>query len=727
MGWFDEQIKQRKISDNDIVSDTFIEMAGVVLGRNMSSALSDQQKVTKEAFDEIMKFYHVPIRDIPASITDVNDQLEYMLRPYGIMRRNVILEKGWYKDAFGGMLAQYKGDGSIVALIPSGLSGYSYIDRQTGKWVKINKKNEQLFEKEAISFYKPFPLRRIGVIDLVKYIMELVSGADIALTLMMSGLVTMIGLFLPYINKVLFSDVVSAGKISVLVAISIFLLCVSISNTLITAASGLVQSRLGTKLEVSVEAATMMRILSLPADFFKDYSAGELNSYSMYIGQLCEILVQTVLSIGLTSIFSLVYIVQILSFAPTLVVPSLCITLVTVLFSLSSAFVQMKISKQRMQISSKEDGMVYAMISGIQKIKLTGAENRAFARWGKCYTEAAKLEYNPPLLIKLNPVISGAITLIGTIIMYAIAIGTHVSVADYYAFNASYGYVSGAFTALAQIALVIANIKPILEMVKPIMDAKPEISEGKQVVTSVSGGIELNQVSFRYNDSMPYVLDNISLKIKSGQYVAIVGHTGCGKSTLIRLLLGFESPQKGAVFYDGKDISRLDLKSLRQKIGVVMQNGKLFQDDIFHNIVISAPNLTLKDAWDAAELAGMADDIRNMPMGMNTLIAEGQGGISGGQKQRLMIARAIAPKPKILIFDEATSALDNITQKQVSDALESLKCTRIVVAHRLSTIKQCDRIIVLDKGHIVEDGTYEQLINNKGIFAELVERQRLDK
>ena len=233
-------------------------------------------------------------------------------------------------------------------------------------------------------------------------------------------------------------------------------------------------------------------------------------------------------------------------------------------------------------------------------------------------------------------------------------------------------------------------------------------------------------MTFRYTEDMPPVLDDLSLKIRPGQYVAIVGKTGCGKSTLMRIMLGFETPQKGAVYYDGRDLSRIDLKPLRRRIGAVMQNGKMFTGDIFSNITISAPWLTLDDAWEAAEIAGLSDDISAMPMGMHTLISEGQGGISGGQRQRLLIARAVAPKPRILMFDEATSALDNLTQKQVSEALDRMKCTRIVIAHRLSTIRQCDRIIVLDKGKIVEDGSYDELIEKDGFFAELVARQRLD-
>lgn len=193
----------------------------------------------------------------------------------------------------------------------------------------------------------------------------------------------------------------------------------------------------------------------------------------------------------------------------------------------------------------------------------------------------------------------------------------------------------------------------------------------------------------------------------------------------MRLLLGFETPQSGVVSYDGRDLSRLDVRSLRRNIGVVLQNGKLFGGSIYDNISISEPGLSLDDAWHAAELAGVADDIHMMPMGMQTIISEDGGGVSGGQRQRLMIARALAPKPKILMFDEATSALDNVTQRTVSESLDALDCTRLVIAHRLSTIRQCDRIVVPDKGRIAEDGTYDELVSAGGLFAELVSRQQL--
>lgn len=726
MGWFDEQIRQRKQNDDDVFADSFVNMAAAVLGSKVTGSLSDGSAAAKSAIDEILKYYHVKSREVPDNIKDTNEQLEYLMRPYGIMRRTVRLEKGWYRDAVGAMLGVMKESGRVVALIPAGFSGYCYIDPDSGKKIKINRRNQRLFDTEAIAFYKPFPLKKIGLGSVAKYIAETLSAADFALIALATLALSLIGMLSPKLNNILFAAVLPSGSVRLLLSIAVFTVSVSVSSLLISATKEMITARINTKMSVSVQAAAMMRIMSLPADFFKEYGSGDLSSRAAHISSLCNMLVSAVLTTGLTSAFSLIYISQIFIYAPVLVVPAIAVILVTVAFSLISSFAQMRISKKQMELSAKESGMSYALISGIQKIKLAGAEKRAFARWGNLYAQNAKLTYNPPAFIKLNSVISLAISLIGNIVMYAAAVKSGVSVADYYAFGTAYGMVSGAFMSLAGMALTAAQIKPILETVQPFFNTVPEISEGKEVITRLSGGIELTNVSFRYNENMPLILDNMSLKIRPGQYVAIVGKTGCGKSTLMRLLSGFEKPQKGAVYYDGRDIERIDLKSLRRRIGVVMQNGKLFSGDIYSNIVISAPWLTQSDAWNAAEKAGIAEDIRRMPMGMNTIISEGSGGISGGQRQRLMIARAIAPKPKILMLDEATSALDNLTQKRVSESLDSLKCTRIVIAHRLSTIKQCDRILVLDGGKITEDGTYDELIAQNGVFAELVERQRLD-
>lgn len=651
---------------------------------------------------------------------------EYLLCPAGIMRRTVKLSGDWYQDAIGAMLGTKK-DGSIIALLPGGMHGYYYREYSTGKIKKINRKNAEEIDEEAICFYQPFSLTKLKIPDLLRYLFRQLHTKDYMMILAATGVLTALGLVTPKISHYLYGKVLVYGSRPLLMAVVLTLFCVTLAGSFITVIKGILNTNISTKMNLAVESAVMMRVLSLPVDFFKRFSSGELANRIGYMNRLCSMIFDAVFSTGLTAVFSLVYIGQVLKFAPTLVVPSIVITLVTICFLLLTSVVQMRITERQMNEAGKESGMVYALINGVAKIKNAGAEKRAFAKWSRQYVNAAEYLYKPPMFLKLNGTIITAISLVGTIVIYYTAIHSGITMADYMAFNSAYGMVSGAFASLAGIVITVSRIQPILKMVTPILETEPEIDTKRQVVTRLRGSIELNNVSFRYQKTMPNVLDNLSLKIRPGQYVAIVGKTGCGKSTLIRILLGFEKPQKGAVYYDGKDINSMDVKSLRQKIGVVMQNGKLFQGDIYSNITISAPQLTLEQAWEAAEMAGMADDIRQMPMGMHTIISEGHGGISGGQRQRLLIARAIAPKPRILMFDEATSALDNITQKQVSESLERLKCTRIVIAHRLSTIRHCDRIVVLDQGKIVEDGTYEELLERKGHFAELVERQQVDR
>lgn len=726
MSIFDEQISIRKQNDETEFENAFLNIAGTVIGQKITAAFKDNRRVAKDAIDEILKFYHIDSIEIPDNISEFDDQLEYALRPHGIMRRKVKLSKGWHKDAFGAMLGVRADNDTVVALIPTGISGYCYLDPATGKKIKIDKSNEDLFRDEAICFYTTFPLKELSFKDIVLYCLKIFRISDYMSIALACLVVSLIGLLVPTVNKIIFDSVIVSGEIKVLVSVAVFLICISISSLVFNTVQSILSSRITTKMDVTVEAAAMIRVLALPAEFFKEFSAGELATRMEYLNLLCDMVINVFLQTGLTSVCSLVYVFQIGKYAPALVVPAILITLSSVVISIVSIMMETKLSKKRMETGAKVSGLSFALISGIQKIKLSGAEKRAFSKWGNEYAKQADLEYNYPMIIKIMPVISTAISLIGTFILYFIAVEARVNVSDYYAFSASYAYVSGAFLAVAAVTGQIAQIKPTLEMLSPILETTPEISERKTIVERLSGGIEISNLYFKYEENMPYVVDGLSLKIKSGQYVAIVGKTGCGKSTLMRLLLGFEKPAKGAIYYDGKDMNTLDLKSLRQHVGTVMQNGSLFEGDIFSNIIIAAPLLTLDGAWEAARLAGIAEDIEKMPMGMQTLISEGGGGLSGGQRQRLMIARAIAGKPKILMFDEATSALDNITQKIVSDSLSSLKCTRIVIAHRLSTIKDCDRIIVLDGGKIIEDGKYDDLIARDGYFAELVRRQRID-
>jgi NHLM bacteriocin system ABC transporter ATP-binding protein len=640
------------------------------------------------------------------------------------MIRDVELTEGWQYDAYGPMLAFFRESGTAVALIPNPLGAYWFSDPASGKMTVVTKKNAGLFETEAFCFYQSLPMKPLGIPDLILYMKKSISNSDFLQIAAATLVVTLVGTIEPKVYSLVTGKILMNKQASVLIGMMVFLVSAAFASQMLSMVRSLLMERINTKTSLAVEASVMMRILSLPVNFFRKFSSGELSSRAQSVNSLCTMLLDNFMSVGLTSLMSLIYIMQIFDFARVLVVPSIIIILSTVIIGIVASLMQIDISRRRMKITAEESGMAFAMLNGIQKIRLSGSEKRVFARWAQKYSEDARLQYNPPLFIKLNSVLVTAISLIGTIILYYLAVRYGVSVSDYVGFNAAYGMVMGAFSSLSSIALSIAGIRPVLEMAEPILKAEPEVAADKEMVTKVSGSIEVSHVSFRYEENTPYVLKDLSLRIKAGEYVAIVGRTGCGKSTLIRLLLGFEKPETGAVYYDRRDLSSLDPRSLRKQIGVVIQNGQLFQGDIFSNITISAPQLTLAEAWEAAETAGIAQDIRDMPMGMQTVISEGQGGVSGGQKQRLMIARAIAPKPKILIFDEATSALDNKTQKQVSDALDRLKSTRIVIAHRLSTIKNCDRILVMDNGAIIEEGTYNELIDKKGAFAELVARQK---
>ena len=574
-------------------------------------------------------------------------------------------------------------------------------------------------------FYRPLPAKKLGIKDLVIYIRDCIAPGDIVFVVLASLALILLQMVMPALMKGLTGKVLENGNIRMLMGMLVFAVCTGISTVMVREIKDMVLSRISEKASSSVEAAVMMRLMSLPAPFFRKYGAGELSNCMGSISSLCSMMISSAFSSGLTSLLSLLFVFQIFGFAPALVVPSLVMIISTLLLSVVSSLMQARITKKRLLQAGKDANFGYSVVSGIQKIRLSGAEKRAFAKWADIYSEEARLTYNPPMFLKIYGVLITAVSLIGNIVLFYIAAQNGISLSDYYAFNASFGLAMGAFVSLAGMAGTIAGFKPLLDTAKPILEEEPEMSEGKMMLTRISGNIELNNIYFKYNENSPYIFNNFSLKIRSGEYVAIVGRTGCGKSTLVRLLLGFEKPEKGAVYFDGRDISRTDLKSLRRRIGVVTQDGKLFLGDIFSNIMVSAPHLGLDEAWEAAEIAGIADDIRNMPMGMNTVISEGAGGISGGQKQRLMIARAIAPKPKVLILDEATSALDNKTQKQVSDALDALKCTRIVIAHRLSTIQNCDRIVVLQDGGIAEEGSYEQLMQKDGYFAQLVKRQQL--
>ncbi len=725
MSEFEEKIKKRKKYEDELLSEAFQNISQAVAHHKIGDGLYGEGRDIKDALSQLLRYFDIKEKEIPHQLKSLEEQLDFLLSSTGIFYRQVHLEPTWYKDGMGVMMTSLKEDGAVVTIVPGGAGGFVYVNPHTGKKKWVTKKESEKMDLEAYLFYRPLPMRKLKPFDIWRYMKDCLTLWDLLSFTSAAFVITGIGLLIPKLNNLLTGTVISSHSQRLLIAVMVFMVCVTIGNALFTSIKQLLITRIGTKLKNNINSATMMRTLSLPADFFKNYSTGELNQYLSNMSSICDTVVNGLFSTGITGIFSLVFLVQVFAFAKALVIPSIVVTLLTLFVSMLTASTQMVISREQMEVQAKEKGIVYSLITGIRKIRLSGAEKRAFVKWANVYSREAALQYDPPAQIKLNSVITTAISLGGTIFIYFTAVKSGVSVADYYAFNSAYAYISSAFTALASTATTIATIRPSLELIRPLLEAEPESDEELETITKLSGSIEISHLSFQYTKDSPLVLNDLSLSIPSGQYVAIVGKTGCGKSTLLRLLLGFETPTKGSILYDEKDTHGLDMHSVRKKIGTVMQDGKLFQGSIYENIIIADPTLSMDEAWQAAEIAGIAEDIRRMPMKMHTMISGMGGGISGGQKQRLMIARAVAPKPKILFLDEATSALDNITQKHVSDSLDQLHCTRVVIAHRLSTIRHCDRILVLDQGKIIEDGTYEELMEEKGFFAQLVERQRV--
>ncbi len=726
ISWFSEQIRQRVDRDQMALDDSFYNMAGSVMDIWKRRRLDGARLIILDALDEILNYYHYKSVEVPENIEEVDGQLKYALHKTGLMVRVVTLEDNWQNHSCGPMLGFIENSGDTVALLPGNLYGYYYKDPDTRKKIHITKKNAGILSGTALCFYKPLPMKKLGIADILRYMKDTIDRSDLIMIVLVTLVITLIGMLEPQLYSLITGPLIKIRNTHLLIGAGVFLVCSSFAARIIEMARTLLMERIKTKSGTSIEASIMMRILSLPVSFFRMYSTGELSKRAESVNILFERIFDNIVSIGLSSLMSLLYIYQIFQFTPALVWPSLAVILTTLVLSLTTSFMQISISKKKMELNAKETGMSYDIMKGIRKIRLSGSEKRAFARWGNLYAQEARLEYDPPEFLKLNSVITKAIFLFGMILLYYRAVAMSVETSDFFAFCAAYGRVSAAFSALSGIAISAASIRPLLEMAEPILAQEPEVAEEKKQIEDLEGAIEVNNISFRYWNNGPLILKDMSFKIKAGEYVALVGRTGCGKSTLVRHLLGFEKPQSGTIYYDVYDLNTIDPRSLRKHIGVVTQNGQLFQGDIFTNIAISAPQLTIDEAWKAAEIAGIADDIRQMPMGMNTQISEGQGGISGGQKQRLMIARAIASKPRILIFDEATSALDNKTQKAVADALDGMGCTRLVIAHRLSTISHCDRILLMDGGRIAEEGTYEKLIKKGGLFAELVKRQRVD-
>ena len=726
MNWFTEQVNSRRVLDEEAIGDAYAKLASSVTGKVAANRPRVEYKQAVDiACEQILAYAHLHPAAVPDDVEDLEERLERMLAPAGVMTRPVEFTGNWWLDLTGEYLGCLK-DGTPVAIVPAGIRGYGYVDPVTRKKVAINKEVAQGIRSDALCFYRPLPPESISLFGLIGFMLHTLVPFDYLSVVGASLTVTLAGIAPVAGTKLIFGTVVPSGSAALMVPLTWLFLGITISQALFRLVSSLLSARINQRLEQHLEAAVYARVLLLSPSFFKEESPGSITSRILGIPDLAMALSRSIFELGLTALMSLVYVLAIFSYSPALALPAF----VTIVAEIAVAMLALKHTeahyRRQAQENTQVSGITPEILGGIQKLKLAGAEPRAFSYWADYYANAARATYTVPTLVRAAPALIPLFASIGTVVVYGIAASAGIASADFMAFNYAYGAAVGAVNALVMEIPLMAQIRPKVELLATILEAVPETMGSKQRVESIDGSIEMSNVSFRYGENAPYILDNVSLSIRPGEYVAIVGRTGCGKSTLMRILLGFEHPQRGAVRYGPFDMKKVDVRSLRQHMGVVLQGGSLFAGDLLTNITVASPTATVEDAWEAAEMACIADDIRAMPMGMHTLVGANGGGFSGGQRQRLMIARAICGKPSVLLFDEATSALDNVAQKHVSEALDGLDCTRVIIAHRLSTIRSCNRIIMLDGGHIVDEGSYDELIAKGGAFAELVERQRIE-
>lgn len=654
------------------------------------------------------------------------DAISSIARASRIRFRSVILQGDWWHKDNGSMLAFLGEEKKPVAIIPVSPSKYELFDPSTGEKTPIDRHIASQLNYRAFMFYRPLPFHELGLKDILKFGIEGTWRRDLIALILLGIGGGLLGMTIPIISGILFDTVIPQGQREYLWQIAIFLFGGTLSGVSLQVVRSFVTMRLETRIDTDIQAAIWDRLISLPVGFFKNYSAGELSMKAMSINQIKKAFSGTTITAILTGLFSIFNLGLLFYYSARLAIVAVIMIFASIALMTYLGYRKLRHEGVINNLDNKLSGFVLQIIEGIPKLKMAGAESRAFYFWSKKFGNMRRIILKSVTISNVISTYNSMLPLLSAAVIYYFYVSSvkeNLSAGRFVAFNAVFVSTFTTMVILSATVMEALAIIPLCKSIKPILTATPEYDEDKLDPGELNGQIEVSNVSFRYKENMPLVIKDVSFQINPSEYVAIVGPSGCGKSTILRILLGFETPEAGRIYYDGQDITKVDIRAIRKQIGVVLQNGKLLPGDIFTNIVGSNPQLTIDDAWEAARAAGLEEDIKNMPMGMHTVIGEGTSTLSGGQRQRLLIARAIVNKPRIVFFDEATSALDNNTQKIVSDSLDKIRATRIVIAHRLSTIINCDKIIVMDKGQIVEVGQYDELMAKKGAFYEMAQRQ----
>ena len=673
--------------------------------------------------------------------------LRRLVQKSGMQIRLIHLENGWHKDDSGVLLGYLRTDGERkkgAVLLPETSNRYRIVTLEHPEGAPLTDDVAAQLEPDAYLCYPGLPAKKLTVSDLFRFLFRQSWASDWKTLVAASVVMGIIPLLTPVVTETVFKDIIPILDRRGLATVTQVLMVSGFTMSALSAVRSVAFLRLSATCGMTMRSALLGRLLSLPVKFFRDFQSGDLANRMSGLEMVTELLSENFFGVLFNLLFSLWSLVLMCYYSWKLTAAALAIWLVYLLFS---GFVISRLveSERHMTLAkNKTSGILQQIFTGLVKFRVKGAEEQAYHLWGENFAEEWKWNYRARALKNWNTSVAAVQPILLAMALYYLGLRElaeagggaaaakqavemfgmtePMSVATFIAFQAAYTAFNTSLTAIMPVMEQAASIRPQLENLRPILEAEPEALEDKLEADVLSGAFEVRHLSFSYGAGLPEVLHDVSFSVAAGEHVAIVGRSGCGKSTLVRLLLGFESPTGGAVYYDGQDLAELDVPSVRVQMGVVLQNGQLMTGDIFHNIV-GANNLTLEDAWAAAEAAGVADDIREMPMQMQTVVSEGSTNISGGQRQRILIAKALAMKPAIVICDEATSALDNRSQAIVTESLDRLKATRIVVAHRLSTIRHADRIIVLDGGRVAESGTFDELAAQDGIFASFVKRQ----
>lgn len=673
----------------------------------------------------VLKALGVEARRPPHQDTSAwREPLAEIAKASRVRLRQVALDHDWWQSDSGPMVGYTADAGRPVALLPVSSRQYELVDPTVGARTRVDRTTAQRLASDAWQFYRPFPDRPLKGRDLFAFGFR-GSRRDFFRVALMGLAAGLLALLPPLATSAVFGTIIPNSENGRLLELAIALILCAVAIALFQIAQSVAITRIEARIDASVEPALWDRLLRLPAAFFREYSAGNLASRAMGIDSARQILTGSVLTSILTSIFSVTSFALLFYYSMELAIVALFFTFVAVLVTLGATWLELRYQRRLTDIQNNISGMVLQFLTGISKLRVAGAEDRAFGTWANLFTQNKTEEVKAQQVTNALSVFSTTWPVIGTMALFAFVIQSGsaiISTAALLAFLVAYSQFMAAALMSATAVSSVLQCVPLYEQARPILRALPEVDISKADPGVLSGAIEISHVSFRYRSDTPLVLHDVSLHIEPGEFVALVGPSGAGKSSLFRLLLGFDTPESGSIYFDGRDLSGLDIEAVRRQMGVVTQDSKILPGPIYTNI-LGTSLLTIDDAWDAARLAAIDEDIRAMPMGMHTMISEGGTTFSGGQLQRLMIARAVVRQPRILLFDEATSALDNESQEKVSQSLDHLQATRIVIAHRLSTIEHADRIFVFEAGRIVQTGSYQELIATPGPFANQAQRQ----